>query len=502
MRADDANPRTVHTLAGITRLHLTVRRCHQYGCVARRRPYRPEAGGASVLPRHEFGLDVIALIGALRYTEHRSIPEIRAHLVGRGVTIAERTVTNLLDRYDELLAVALADDRRLRTLLGRQGRVLLGVDGWQPDVGHEVLWVIRDCLSGEILLAESLLSARHQDLGELLAAVKAACPVPVAGIVSDGQASIRKAVAAVFPDTPYQRCPFHFLREAARPIYEADRHAKKELQKTVRGVRGIERTAEGRTDPAADVIRGYCSAVRSALTDDGRPPVEASGLRLHDRLTAIHESLGRAEEKGGFRPNSGSGKASSTGGLEATLDLWLPVRTAFAWVHQAAHILGLEAPPGTVIRAKLGGLLGAMRRHRKAAGERAKGVDHFVKVSRRYWPGLFACYDTPDLPRTNNDLEQAFGSHRYHERRATGRKGASPALVLRGSARLVAGLATRRQKVTAADLAGANPAQWKQLRAALEERRQRRVERKRFRRDPQGYLKDLEIKLNQLSLPA
>ncbi|OWK39842.1 Transposase [Fimbriiglobus ruber] len=306
MRADYANQRTVHTLAAITRLHLTIRRCHQYGCVARRRPYRPEAEGAIVLPRHEFGLDVIALIGALRYTEHRSIPEIRAQLIGRGVTIAERTVTNLLDRYDELLAVALADDRRLRTILGRQGRVLLGVDGLQPDVGHEVLWVIRDCLSGEILLAKSLLSARHQDLGELLTAVKAACPVPIAGIVSDGQSSIRKAVAAVFPDTPYQLCQFHFLREAARPIYEADRHAKKELKKTVRGIRGIERTTEERTDPTAEVIRGYCSAVRSALTDDGRPPLEASGLQLHDRLTAIQESLGRAEGKGGSRPNSGS----------------------------------------------------------------------------------------------------------------------------------------------------------------------------------------------------
>ena len=102
---------------------------------------------------------------------------------------------------------------------------------------------------------------------------------------------------------PYQLCQFHYLREAARPIYEADRHAKKELKKKVRGVRGIERQVEGRTDPEAEVIRGYCSAVRSALTDDGRPPLEASGLKLHDRLTAIDASLGRAAEKGGSRPN-------------------------------------------------------------------------------------------------------------------------------------------------------------------------------------------------------
>ncbi|HEY1186016.1 MAG TPA: hypothetical protein VGE74_00105 [Gemmata sp.] len=101
-------------------------------------------------------------------------------------------------------------------------------------------------------------------------------------------------------------------------------------------------------------------------------------------------------------------------------------------MHRAAHLLGLEDTPGAVIRGKLGGLLGAMVRYRDAAGDLAGGVDHFVKVSRSYWPGLFACYDTPDLPRTDNDVEQASGRHRYHERRATGWKGA--ALVLRGLA--------------------------------------------------------------------
>jgi hypothetical protein len=303
MTADYANRRTVHTLAGVTRLNLTIRRCHNPACAAHKKPYRPEAEGAIALPRHEFGLDVIALIGRLRYTEHRSVPEIRTHLVGRGVSVSERAVTHLLDRYDELLAVALTDDRRLKRILTTQGRVILALDGLQPDVGHEVLWVLRDVLSGEILLARSLLSARQQDLAALLSAVKAACPVPVAGIVSDGQHAIRKAVAEVFPGVPHQLCQFHFLREAARPIYEADRHAKKELKKKVRAVRGVERRTEGRTDPEAEVIRGYCSAVRSALTDDGRPPLEASGLKLHARLTAIAGSLGRAEAKGGCPPS-------------------------------------------------------------------------------------------------------------------------------------------------------------------------------------------------------
>ena len=110
-----------------------------------------------------------------------------------------------------------------------------------------------------------------------------------------------QAVATVFPDVPHQLCQFHYLREAARPIYEADRHAKKELKKKVRGVRNIERQMEGRTDPEAEVVRGYCSAVRSALTDDGRPPLAASGLVLQERLAAIGGSLDRVASKGGCR---------------------------------------------------------------------------------------------------------------------------------------------------------------------------------------------------------
>jgi len=303
MWLDYTNRRTVVTLAGCTRLNLAIRRCHHPGCGRHLRPYRPEGEGRIALPKHEFGLDVIALVGALRYAEHRSVPEIHQTLLGRDVGVSQRTVTNLLDRYDELLAVALGDDRRLRKLLADQGRVVLALDGLQPDVGHEVLWVLRDCLSGEVLLAKSLLSARQEDLAELLRRVRDAVGVPVVGAVSDGQHSIRKAIAEALPGVPHQLCQFHYLREAARPIYEADRHAKKELKKKVRQVRGIERSVEGRSDPEAAAIRGYCSAVRSALTDDGRPPLEASGLKLHGRLQAVADSLDRVEEKGGRRPS-------------------------------------------------------------------------------------------------------------------------------------------------------------------------------------------------------
>lgn len=169
---------------------------------------------------------MIALVGALRYEHHRSVPEIHQALCERGVTIAERSVTNLLARYEELVTLHLTNTTRLRERLVTQGHVILALDGLQPDVGHEVLWVLRDCLSGEILLARSLLSSNEADLAVLLREVQQSLPVPIHGFISDGQHSIRNAVSTVLPDVPHQLCHFHYLREAAKPVYEAGRHAQ------------------------------------------------------------------------------------------------------------------------------------------------------------------------------------------------------------------------------------------------------------------------------------
>ena len=96
-------------------------------------------------------------------------------------------------------------------------------------------------------------------------------------------------------------CQFHHLREAATPVYEADRHIKVQLEKEVRGIRPVERKIEGRQDAEAEAIRGYCAAVRSALTDDGRPPLDACGLKLQGRLGEAAASLERVGARGGCR---------------------------------------------------------------------------------------------------------------------------------------------------------------------------------------------------------
>jgi hypothetical protein len=85
------------------------------------------------------------------------------------------------------------------------------------------------------------------------------------------------------------------------------------------------------------------------------------------------------------------------------------------------------------VRGRFDGLIGAMHRHAAQAGALAPAVGHVHKGARSSRPGLFHGTDVADLPRTNNDLEPLVGSARHHERRATGRKTAAPAAVLRGT---------------------------------------------------------------------
>src|SRR4051812_6334872 len=207
--------------------------------------------------------------------------------------------------------------------------------------------------------------------------------------------------------------------------------------------------------------------------------------------------------KGGGSPRLARLRRLIGRGLEGTAALWSDVERAYGWGHPAAHILNNPDGEGAAKGPRrFDGPLAAMARHRGQAGSLAEAVGHFCKVARSYRPGLFHCYAVPGMPRTDNGLEQLFGSQRYHERRANGRKAASPAAVLRGEVRLIAATATRLRPPDARELGGVNRDAWTALRHRLDRRRHARTLRTRFRRDPDAYLTALEQGTCQPILPA
>jgi hypothetical protein len=187
-----------------------------------------------------------------------------------------------------------------------------------------------------------------------------------------------------------------------------------------------------------------------------------------------------------------------TRGLMATSSLWPPIEIAYAWVHQAAHLLANhEKLAGQQVRAHYQHLLEQMHVQKVSVGGLGKAIDHFRKITESFAPGLFHCYDVADLPATNNALEQCFGSARYHERRATGRRGAIPGVVVRGSVRVLATVATRLHSFSAAQLCPHDYQAWRHLRDQLMYREESRRKPWRFRKDPTAYLAALEARLLQ-----
>ncbi len=184
------------------------------------------------------------------------------------------------------------------------------------------------------------------------------------------------------------------------------------------------------------------------------------------------------------------------------------MRVGFGHLKEAARILSNpDGKRGEQVRRQLRGLLTRMRREakraRKAKQEKlAEAPEHFDEVTRSYESGLFHCYDHDEVPRTSNGLEQLFGSHRYHERRASGRKGGSPTVVVRGPVRLVAALVTRQKEPKAEELVPRDQEKWRRLREELQRRRGERAKHRRFRRNPEAYLRHLESKFSQSRLPA
>ena len=189
--------------------------------------------------------------------------------------------------------------------------------------------------------------------------------------------------------------------------------------------------------------------------------------------------------------------------LKKTEQVWPVLEKAYALLHQAAHVLAHhEEESGQAVRERYQAVLLTMRQQQASLGPLSSAISTFLKVTRSYWPGLFQCYDVADLPRTDNELEQCFGSVRYAERRASGRRGAIAGLVVRGPARVLTALALRRQCFLPRGLSLKDPEAWYILREQLTTRREARRKQLRFRKNPAAYLAALEEVLLKIGLPS
>jgi len=350
--------RRVFTLDGPQLLIIRVGHCPAPECRGHSESVSSWNEMAIAPPRLTVAWDVFAWIGHRRCARHWSVPQIRDELADSyRIDLSEDAIEDYIRRYQVMVAARQSDPKELRKVYAEKKPLVLSIDGLQPEKGHETLYVVRELTQKRVWFAEPLRSSTNDEVQRLLErakAIAASLDCPVAGWISDKQDAFVQGIAAVFPGTPHGYCQNHFLRDLAKPMLEADSHAKVQMRRKVRGLRAIERAVlrektreiaietamtgvtpgnsaepslldemavvetttvtvdhmtvdyQGAVDApptpfpepsvsqpseAGQVVLDYCSAVRGILNDDQGGPLHPPGLRMANALADVRRSL-------------------------------------------------------------------------------------------------------------------------------------------------------------------------------------------------------------------
>jgi hypothetical protein len=324
----DHRYRRLHTLDGPVQLVCKLNHCPDRLCPGHARTKSPELEVTIAPPSWAIGWDVFCWIGHRRCSRHMSIPHIQSELQDDyAIKLSDDAIAKYIQRYQVMLAARQQDSEVLRRQYESVGEIVLSIDGLQPEKGHETLYVVRELTQKRVWFAEALISATADEVQRLIAQAKewaGSLNKTVSLWISDKQDAFVTGIAAEFPNVPHRYCDNHFLRDLAKPVLEADSHAKVQMRRKVRGLRKIEQAVLKRqgakgsksradddpeatatvivgaanaaapgADSASTVVLDYCAAVRGILNDDQGGPLHPPGLRMAEALEEVRESIQR-----------------------------------------------------------------------------------------------------------------------------------------------------------------------------------------------------------------
>jgi hypothetical protein len=275
---------------------------------------------------------------------------------------------------------------------------------------------------------------------------------PVRLWLSDKQDAFVKAIRSEFPGTPHRYCSNHFLRELAKPTLQADSHAKVQMRKKIRGLRGIERQVlqarQGATaapdgasqapDGASQVVLDYCGCVRGILNDDQGGPLHPPGLRMAEALSEVRASLGRVV--GLNKPGPAHGQLARLAGHTER-----GFQEAQGQQEQVREQVKALAEVAATLEAKTGSLAKRRKGYERLARQyQSQGGGFYgrlAKVMKAWQTGLFVAVKGKggtQAPGDDLELERWFRQPKGHERKIHGRRHAGVRIVQEGATPLLA----------------------------------------------------------------
>ena len=437
------------TLEAPTELVVPLVHCPARSCAQHPKTWSPAAETGIAMPYWAVGWDVLAWMGHRRFSRHWSVPQLHHELSDSyEIELTERGIENYLQRYQVMLAARQQDPHQLWEAYREVEDVILAIDGIQPEKGHETLYVVRELRLKRVWFAESLLSSAEAEVRKLIQNAKRwaeQLQKPVRGWVSDKQRAFVTGIGEEFPGKPHRYCANHFLRDVAKPVLEADSHAKVQMRRKVRGLRTVEREAlssreETRKEPpesdsAAEVVLDYCATTRGILNDDQGGPLDPPGLRMAKALDEVRDSLQRNLEL--HKPGPAHQWMERLAGCidrgRALVESRLAEVRGYV---QELHAVASTLDPETGACAEREQSYQVLQEHFR--NQRDPLHQSMAGVMERFAPGLFAGGDDLDLPLDNLDLERWFKLPKGHERRIHGRQHVGTRIVIEGPTLMLA----------------------------------------------------------------
>jgi hypothetical protein len=282
--------------------------------------------------------------------------------------------------------------------------------------------------------------------------------LPVTAVLTDKQRGLVPAVTAVFPQAKHGFCQIHYLRNASKPMAEADQAMKITLRQQVRKDIGqlirqekVE-TAEVLTvtgllpSPVSDeptqnqaapdplkavwqerdaIVQDLKRRIRYVLTFKARPPFRLAGIEMVERLAEVERCLDTMIAHYDDPQLLTLSRGLQTARLSVQTE-YTDLRRAADWLRCIADILDPEGKPprsGKEVSRELWAYLQKIEPESQLSPQLQKFYQTIVRTTEHYASGLFTCYDVPGLPRTNNDRESEFRDLTRRLLRTTGQKG-------------------------------------------------------------------------------
>jgi hypothetical protein len=427
MRVQCARRRVVHSLQGPVCLIVKLLQCRNKKCDSVK-TFGPEQEAEYAMPRWGIGWDVFCWMGQRRFARHWSVCQIRHELADSyDSPLSDDAIEDHLASYQNMVAARHQDLAEMKRAYRARCRVVLTIDGLQPEKGHETLYVVREVTCSRIWFAEPLLSGTTAEIKKLFARVKGMAKTLGLNVVlwiSDKQDAFLKCVATEFPGVPHRYCENHFFRDLAKPVLDLDSTAKTKMRAKIRGLRALER----------EVLEAREAAARPASAgrnDNHGGPAHPAGLRMLEALGDVQKSLARVAAYGKSGPEIdllARLKGFIDRGVDDQRESFTRVRQYTRQVRQVMDFLTREADLPLVKRkSRFAAKLDEFQRRED------DGVYvHFGKVMASFRPGLFVRAKLASCPRDNLDLERWFRGPKSHERRIHGHRHAGVRIVRDG----------------------------------------------------------------------